>query len=160
MSRCAAPSCDVEFVPARADQRFCCRACKQRAKRAREGADTRFRSDAERQRIGSEGYRSCSPLKATNRPAGEGDATPTSTEAALFGKLLVALWEHYGSDLAFSAAAARARPLRRIAFNSTEALLDELFARRSRHPIAGLAIMPADYRDGQGRRLWRLVETG
>jgi hypothetical protein len=41
--RCAGPHCAVVLVPCRRDQVYCSEACKKRAKRARAGADTRFR---------------------------------------------------------------------------------------------------------------------
>ncbi len=65
--RCATPGCLVVFEPRRRDQAYCSAACKQRARRLRRGASSRFIS-------GRATYSSQKAQEGTNHPVDTGDA--------------------------------------------------------------------------------------
>lgn len=134
-----------------------------RAKRARDGADTRFQG-------GSTG----TAKAVTNRPINTGSARGSRRRAAQF---LDALHTHYGPDLCFSAACVlelqkargQARKPNRAKVADSERALDEFFASEAKplepfdalSHVGELKVLPGrPPRDGSGRRLWRVARIG
>jgi hypothetical protein len=73
--RCQGPGCSVLFVPSHKDQRYHDEACKKRAKRAREGANTRFRpsstSPPRNAKRGTNGHIGMRDFDPKNAPSGD-----------------------------------------------------------------------------------------
>jgi hypothetical protein len=72
-----------------------------------------------------------------------------------------ALFQHYGPDLPFTAAAALNKPrLRALAPEPSETGLDRWFADHAVADLGGLTVLPVPdrgHRESQSRRLWRVV---
>jgi hypothetical protein len=73
-------------------------------------------------------------------------------------RFLLALHEHYGPDLPFSAAAVMNKPQLRALAPVSEPKLDAWFGERAGQDLSGIIVLPAiGHRDGQDRKLWRVT---